>query len=134
MSASLTAPGASRPLDWLAMTWVLVGLWLGGAVFDRDPVERLVGEDEVGDAVAGQVGDGQGDGRLDRLEGSERAVAVAHQDQHVAFGVADQKVEAAVAGHIGDGQAGGIGAGVVVDRRTESRPCRCPGRCSRRWR
>ena len=60
-------------------------------------VERLVGEDEVGDAVAGEVGHGQGDGRLDRLEGAEGAVAVAHEDQHVAFGVADQQVELAVA-------------------------------------
>ena len=89
-------PGASRPVDWLPMTWGWSTFWLVGRR-RPDLVERLVGVDEVGDAVAGEVGDGQGDGRLDRLEGLEGAVAVAEQDQHVAVGVADQEVELAVA-------------------------------------
>ncbi len=119
-SASRTAPGASTPVAWLPMTWGLVEFWLGGAVDDRDLVERLVGEDEVEDAVAGEVGDGQGDGRLDRLEGAEGAVAVADEDQHVAVGVADQEVELAVAQEVGDGQPGGIDAGVVGHRGREA--------------
>ena len=102
------------------MTCGAGGVLARGAVDDRDLVERLVGEDEVGDAVAGEVGDGQGDGRLDRLEGPEGAVAVADEDQHVAIGVADQEVELAVAQEVGDGQAGGIGAGVVGHRGREA--------------
>ena len=41
--------------------------------------------------------------------GLEGAVAVAHQDQDVAVGIADEEVELAVAGDVGDGQAVGFG-------------------------
>ena len=80
-SASLTAPGSSRPVD-------LIGQHgrIAGAVVDDDAVETLVGVDDVLRAIAGQVGHGQLDGLVGLVVGLEGAVAVAQQHQHVAVG------------------------------------------------
>ena len=67
-----------------------------------------------------EVGHGQGDGLVGLAIGLEGAVAVAQEDQDVAVRVADEQVGVAVVVDVGDGQAGGIGAGVVGDRRREA--------------
>ena len=97
-SASLTAPGESRPSERSPRTWSA----LVAAVLDDDAIEPLVGVDEVGLAVAGEVGHGQGDGLVGLAVGPEGAVAVAQQDQHVAEEVADQQVGDAVAVDVGE--------------------------------
>ena len=128
-SASLTAPGESRPVAWSPSTVV----W-PAAVLDDHAIEPLVGVDEVGLAVAGEVGHGQRDGLVGLAIGPEGAVAVAQEDQHIAVGVADQEVGHAVAVDVGDRQAGGLGPGVVGDRRLEAALAVAQHRCSRRWR
>ncbi|MBV8382916.1 MAG: VCBS repeat-containing protein, partial [Planctomycetaceae bacterium] len=75
-----------------------------GAVVDDHAIEPLVGIDVVLRAVAGEVGDGQLDGLVGLVVRLEGAIAVAHQDQDVAVGVADQEVELAIAQQIGDRQ------------------------------
>ena len=114
-SASLTAPGESRPEAWSPSTVV----WLG-AVLDDHAIEPLVGVDEVGLAVAGEVGHGQRHRLVGLAIGAEGAVAVALEDEHVAVSVADQEVGHAVAIDVGDRQAGGLGAGVVAHGRLET--------------
>src|SRR5262249_28185887 len=92
------------------------------AVIDHDAVAPLVGEDDVGDPVAGEVGDGQGDRLVGLVVRREGAVAMAHEHQEAAVGVADEQVQGAVLIDVGDGQAGGFGAGVVGDGRVEASP------------
>ena len=104
-SASTTAPGASRPLERSATV-----CRLAAGVIDDDPVEPLVGEDEVGrGAAVGQ--DRQRHVLVGAVIGLERAVAVAQEHQEIAVGVADEQVGLAVVVDVGDGQAGGIGSG-----------------------
>ena len=54
------------------------------------------------------------------MVGLERAVAVAHQDQHVAVGIAHEQVELAVARQVGDGQPVGFRGHGVRGRRQEA--------------
>ena len=119
-SASATAPGASRPVDWSPSTVV----WLV-PYCDDHAIETLVGVDEVGLAVAGQIGHRQRHVLVGLAIGAEGAVAVALQDEQIAVRVADQEVGHAVAIDVGDRQAGGVEA-----RRRRSRARRSlPGRC-----
>ena len=120
-SASATAPGLSRPVAWSPQHG-----GLAGAVLDDHAIEPLVGVDEVGLAVAGQIGHGQRHGLVGLAIGAEGAVAVALQDEQVAVGVADQEVGDAVAIDVGDGQAGGLEPRIVARRASGNLPGRCP--------
>ena len=109
ISASLTAPGASRPVASLAMTCVAVVFWLVVPYWTVTLLSDWSAKTKSGTPLPVRSATARAMACLDRLEGPEGAVAAALENQHIAFGVADQKVEQAVAADIGHGQSGGIG-------------------------
>ena len=107
-SASLTAPGESRPEEKSPSDLRLVG-----AVLHDHAIEPLVSVDEIGLAVAGQIGHRKRHGLVGLVVGAERAVAVTLQDEQITIDVADQEIGYSVFIDVGYRQAGRLGACVI---------------------